>query len=114
MKKYTEEKYIQALKDVNFPDYTNSNSVDEAYDDFIGKLTGVIDQLAPIKKVRIKGNTQEWFDDEIHTAIKNRDKRFSAFKKSKLSEDKLVYKKSQNYDQCLIKKRKKQFIKNKT
>ena len=106
LKKYTEAKYIQALKDINFPDYTKSNSVDEAYDDFIAKLIGVIDEIAPSKKVRIKGNTQDWFDDEIHIAIKSRDKRFSVFKKSKLCEDKLAYKRSQNYVQCLIKKKK--------
>ncbi|MFM1566744.1 MAG: RNA-directed DNA polymerase, partial [SAR86 cluster bacterium] len=87
--------------------------VDEAYDDFIAKLTEVIDKMAPTKMVRIKGNTQEWFDDEIHNAIKIRDKCFSTFKKSKKNDDKVTYKRAQNYVQCLIKKRKKQFVKGK-
>jgi len=113
LKHYTQEKYIQALKEINFPDYTKFDSVDEAYDDFIAKLTEVIDRLAPIKKVRIKNNTQEWFDDEIHSAIQNRDKRFSVFKRSRLYEDKVAFKRIQNHVQSLIKKRKKQFMKNK-
>ena len=78
-----------------------------AYDDFIAKLTDVIDKVAPIKEVRIKSNTQEWFDDEIHNAIQNRDKRLSIFKRSKLYEDKLAFKKAQNHVQNLIKKKKK-------
>ena len=81
--------------------------MNEAYDDFIAKLTEVIDRLAPIKEVRIKNNTQEWFDDEIHSAIQNRDKRFSVFKRSRLCEDKLAFKRTQNYVQSLIKKEEK-------
>ena len=113
LKNYTQEKYIQTLKEINFPDYTKFNSVNEAYDDLIAKLTEVIDKLAPIKEVRIKNNTQEWFDDEIHSAIQNRDKRFSVFKRSRLCEDKLAFKRAQNNVQNLIKKKKKQYIKNK-
>lgn len=54
LKNYTKEKYIQTLKEINFPDYTNFNSTDVAYDDFIAKLTDVIDKVTPIKEVRIK------------------------------------------------------------
>ena len=69
--------------------------------------------MAPIKRIRVKGNTQEWFDDEIHCAINIRDKHFSAFKRSKSNEDKLSYKRAQNRVQNLIKKRKRQFVKGK-
>ena len=33
-----------------------------------------IDKVAPIKEIRIKRNSQKWFDVEISEAIKNRDK----------------------------------------
>ena len=45
-----------------------------------GIVIAVIDKMAPVKRIRVKGNTQEWFDDEIHCAINIRDKHFSAFK----------------------------------
>ncbi len=64
LKNQTKERYIQTLKEINFPGYTNFNSADVAYDDFKAKLPDVIDKVAPIKEVRIKSNTQEWFDDE--------------------------------------------------
>ena len=80
MKNYSQENYCQALEEAGFPDYSNYNCVNEAYDNFMANLTAVIDKIAPIKRIRIKGNTQEWFDDEIHCAINIRDQRFSAFK----------------------------------
>ena len=43
-----------------------------------------IDQVAPIKEKRVKQNSQEWFNEKITNKIKNRDKLFKKFKKSKL------------------------------
>ena len=113
LKNYSQEKFIEALKNVAFPDYSKYESVDDAYDDLINKLIEVIEGIAPIKRVRVKGNTKEWFDEEIHNAIKIRDKNFSAFKKSKLNKDKISYKKSKNIVQSLIKKKKKHYVKTK-
>ena len=39
----------------------------------------VIDKVAPLKKRRVKQNSQEWFDGEIADEIKNRDKLFKKF-----------------------------------
>ena len=44
----------------------------------------VIDKVAPLKERRVKQNSQEWFDGEIADEIKNCDKLFRKFKKSKL------------------------------
>ena len=51
----------------------------------------MIDKVAPIKERRVKQNSQEWFDGEIADEIKNRDKLFKKFKKSKLHIDKDIY-----------------------
>ena len=51
----------------------------------------VIDKVAPVKERRVKQNSQEWFDGEIGNGIKNRDKLFKKFKKSKLHIDKDIY-----------------------
>ena len=94
LKNYSQEKFLQILNDIAFPDYSKFENVDDAYDHFISKLTDAIDGIAPIKRVRVKGNTKEWFDEEIHNAIKIRDKNFRVFKKSKLKKDEVCYKKS--------------------
>ena len=51
----------------------------------------VIDKVAPIKERRVKQNSQEWLDGEIADEIKNRNKLFKKFKKSKLHIDKYIY-----------------------
>ena len=81
LKNYSKDIYIEALNEIDFPDYSEFDSVDEAYDDLVKKLTEVIDKIAPVKKIRVKSNTQEWFDDEIRQAIKICDKCFSKIQK---------------------------------
>jgi len=50
LKNYSEDAFLEALGDVNFPDYSQFNEVNEAYDDFINKTKQVIDEIAPVKK----------------------------------------------------------------
>ena len=40
--------------------------LNDAYSDFIGKVTSVIDQITPMKEIRVKNNSQDWFDADIH------------------------------------------------
>ena len=76
---------------LNFPNYQNYNEINEAYNDFIQKIMSVTDNVAPIKERRVKQNSQEWFDGEIADEIKNQDKLFKKFKKSKFHIDKDTY-----------------------
>ena len=50
----------------------------------------VIDRVTPMKERRVKENSQEWFDGEIVDEIKNCDRLFKKFKKSKLHIDKNI------------------------
>jgi len=47
-----------------------STDINKTYDDFMDKLTKAINEVAPIKNVRVKGSNQDWFDNQIHDAIK--------------------------------------------
>ena len=51
----------------------------------------VIEKVALVKERRIKQNSQEWFDGEIVDDIKNLDKLFKNFKKSKVHIGKDIY-----------------------
>ena len=53
----------------------------------------VVNKIAPRKDIRIKTNTQEWFDREIDELIHARKKLFLKFRKSKLHIDEENYKK---------------------
>ena len=76
LKKYSAEIFTNALKTVQFPNYNIFSNVNIAYSDLLSKISEIIDSVAPIKEIRIKNNTQEWFDNEIAEAIKIREKYF--------------------------------------
>ena len=43
--------------------------MDAAYADFLNKLKKVINEIPPSKEIRIKSNTQDWFDREVANLI---------------------------------------------
>ena len=55
-------------------------NINEAYSNFIQKLTSVIDKKAPCKIKRVKVNSKEWFDSVVSEGINNRDKIFKKLK----------------------------------
>ena len=70
----------------------------------------MIDQIAPMNEIRVKNNSQDWFDAEIHEEIETRDKLLAKFKKSRKSTDHVNYKKARNKVQYLINDKKKTFV----
>ena len=52
----------------------------------------MIDKTAPFKDLRIKNNTQDWFDDKVAADIKLREERLKPFKSTKLHIDEDLYK----------------------
>ena len=105
LKHYTVNVFVEELQKVNFSNYERFSCIDAAYADFLNKFTKVVNEIAPIKEIRIKNNTQEWFDiwsDLIHA----RKKLFLKFKKSKLHTGEENYKKVKYQVQNLIRKKK--------
>ena len=106
LKYYSEDLFVKKLKEIDFPDYSNFKDINEAYSDFTGKVTSGIDKIAPIKEVRVKSNSQDWFDAEINEEIERQEKLLAKFKKSRSHSDNENYKKSRNKVQRLIKVKK--------
>ena len=110
LKNYSQSLYLEKLNEINFPDYSKFTDINDAYSDFTGRVTSVIDQIAPMKEIRVKNNSQDWFDAEIHEEIEMRDKLLAKFKKSRNSTDHENYKKARNKVQYLINDKKKTFV----
>ena len=72
LKYYSEDLYVKKLKEIDFPDYSNFKDINEAYSDFTGKVASVIDEIAPIKEVRVKSNSQDWFMLKLMKKLKGR------------------------------------------
>ena len=66
--------------------------------------------LLLIKLLRVKNQSNEWFDGKLGEQISNRDKLFKKFKKSKFHIDELIYKEAKNTAQRLIKGKKKKIF----
>ena len=99
----------KSLGRLDFPNYHNFENINNAYSNFIQKVMGVIDLVAPIKLRRIKQNSQEWFDGEVAEKISVCDKLFKKFKKSKLHIDKEICKIARYEVKKLISYKKKSF-----
>ena len=109
-KNYSKDSYLQELENAKFPEYSKFRDINCTYSDFIGKLTTIIDKVAPVREMRIKANSQEWFDEEIHEHIALRDKMLAKFKRSRKQCDDPNYKKARNHVQTMIKRKKKNFV----
>ena len=110
LKNYSAVTYEEALKKVKFPNYENFININEAYSNFIQKLTSVIDEIAPCKTKRVKGNSKEWFDSVVSEGINNRNKFFKKFKKSRLPLDQEDYKKTRYEVKKLIAEKKEKLL----
>ena len=112
-KNYRPDLFIKELSSLKFPNYESFNDVNAAYSDFSDKFLQTINKIAPIGEIRVKNNTEEWFDDEIHQAITSREKLLEKFKKSKNHLDEIQYKESRLFVQNLVKTKKRKFFENK-
>ena len=70
LKKCSAKIFTNALKTVQFPNYNIFSNVNVAYSDLLNKISDTIDNVAPIKEIRLKDSKKEWFDNEIADAIK--------------------------------------------
>ena len=76
LKHYTVNVFVGKLQKVNFSNYERFSCIDVAYTDFLNTLMTGVNEIAPSKEIRIKSNTQEWFDREIAELIHAREKLF--------------------------------------
>ena len=113
LKNYSIDLYKEALRRTNFPNYEIFDNIDTAYDDFVSKINSILESLAPIKTVRVKGRSSEWFDGEVLEKIKTRNSLFKKFKHSRLCIDEQLYKEARNLVLTTIRNKKRTFFKEK-
>ena len=64
MKNYTEEKFLELLGEPDFSDFVTYICLNKAYQDFIFKLSEVIELFCPNRKLRLKTSSKIWIDIE--------------------------------------------------
>ena len=100
------------LEFVKLPDLDEHSNIDEIYNNFIAQFSKIIDSAAPLREIRVKNNTPDWFDGEIMDEIRNRDKIHRKYISTKLEVDGLHYRSSKNKVKSLINSKKEIYIKN--
>ena len=65
LKNYSDFVYKDFLEKVSIPNYDSLDNLHLGYSDLMSTLESVINVVAPVKTVRIKNTTREWFDGDI-------------------------------------------------
>ena len=107
LKKYTPEKLVEELKSSNFPNYENYKDINDAYSNFISLFSAAINKVAPLREIRVKNRTHDWFDRDISNAIEARNEKLKTFKRTREILDEESLKRSKAQVQNLIKNKKK-------
>ncbi|XP_071941144.1 uncharacterized protein [Antedon mediterranea] len=113
MRHYNKESLLNKLANVNWESTLSCNEVNEAWFRFITVFLGVIDEIAPVKEVRIKCRTEPWMNDNILLDIRQRDKHLFLFKKYHCKDMYSKYCKLRNKIQRDVKKAKSEYFKTK-
>ena len=92
----------------------NCQDVNEAWLIFKTIFTGILDEIAPFKEVRIKGRTEPWMNSDILDLIRKRDKALGDSHKNKENQNlREQFKSLRNKVQREVKKAKSNYFKNK-
>ena len=113
LKNYTKEKIIEQLKEINWFQVLNCDDVGKAWSAFHALFAGVIDKVAPVKKVCLKQRSEPWITHEILELIKERDKVLLEFKRSNQKSSYEQFCKIRNLIQNKVKKAKNSFYNDK-
>ena len=72
---------------MKIPNYLLFSCADPAYNHLSKILQDTINDIAPMKDIRVKGNTKPWFDSNMIGLIRKREKLFKTFLHTKLHVD---------------------------
>ena len=67
------------------------SNVDQAWGTFKTVFSNILDSVAPVKEIRLKGCTEPWINNEILEDIRRRDNFLYSFKKKKKKRPSLVF-----------------------
>ena len=82
-KNYSSEVFIEKLKEVNWENVFRCSNVNDAWDSFKTMFLEVIDNIAPVKEIRVKGRTEPWMTSDILEMIYERDQILTLANKNK-------------------------------
>ena len=110
LKNYNKEKLLEKLKSINWYYVLNELDVNKAWRNFAQEFRKVIDDIAPVKEIRLRSRSEPWFDAHILNLISERDKLLIKIRKGGNDDIKDRFKCLRNKVQLEIKKAKQNYI----
>lgn len=111
MKNFDQKVFLGKLNRKDWFKVLNCEQVDKAWSIFRNFFMDVVDDVAPVKEIRLKQKTESWFNGDIHHLVHERDKALFRFRKSKDSKVYDEYKMLRNKVQSEVKKAKRNYVK---
>ena len=113
MRHYSKESLLKKLADINWEEILACNDINNAWCKFKFLFLNIIDEISPVKEVRIKCRTEPWMNDNIFLDIRQRDRYLRLYKKNRNKEMYSEYCKLRNKVQRDVKKAKAEYFRNK-
>ena len=113
MKNYNKTDFEVTLLNADWSSVMLSDNVSAAWDSFKSIFVSAVNNVAPLKQVRIKQRTEPWMTQDILQSIKDRDFSFNIYKKDKTEENLNTFRKLRCRTQRLIHWAKHDYFKNK-
>ena len=114
LKHYSTHDFLIKLRNVNWAAVTNCININEAWNNFRTIFIKILDEVAPIKQVRINTRTEPWMTSTILELIRERDKAlFNSNKNRKNKELRKQFNSLRNKVQREIRSAKANYFKNK-
>lgn len=108
-KQYSAEVFNQRLSERDWSDLLESNDVDKAWDLFKQRFIAVLDEVAPLRETRINHRSASWMTSEIIDLVRQCNRCFLKFKKSKLPTDYNSYANLRNQISYIVQQAKSEF-----
>ena len=111
MKCYDKVVFVDKLRSLDWAKVTSVKNVNDSWKIFHEMFLQILDRVAPVKNIRLKQRTEQWFTGDILRSISVRDKAWKQYREQKTSDNFTEYKRLRNMTDALIKKAKKDFVK---
>ena len=110
MKCYDKDVCVDKLRSLDWAKVTSVNNVNDLWKIFHEICLHILDSVAPVKHVRLKQMTEQWFTADIVRSISVRDKAWKQYREQQTSDYFTEYKRLRNKTDALIKKANKDFV----
>ena len=105
-KKFKAQNFIEAVRNIRWFDVYMTDDANTAVELFTNKITAILDQMAPIRKIHCRANYAAWISDDTKQKIVKRNEAQKRASETNLARDWDQYKRMRNHVNTIIRNEK--------